>query len=143
MASSSCQNSRPTTRLGGYKVDKNIYLTATKCILPNELSQFSLSPSGFASNACTVISELVGLRFLQNLQIPVSDRQEKLQITLQQYRGIMIKGNTLYSIINPRSHKPNLTVEDVLASLPFPLERNAICSCEQPPVICCRAFKGK
>ena len=35
---------------------------------------------------------------------------------------VMIKGNTLYSIINPPSHNPNLTVDDVLTSLSFPLE---------------------
>ena len=100
-----------------------MYLTATEYILPNELSQFSLSPSGFASNACTVISVLVWLRFLQeDLQIPASVSEEKLQITIQQYREIMIEGNTLYSIINPPSHQPNLTVEDVLTSINFPLE---------------------
>ena len=34
----------------------------------------------------------------------------------------MIEGNTLYRIINPPSHNPNLIVDDVLTSLSFPLE---------------------
>ena len=81
------QNFRRTTRPSGYKVYKNICLTITEYILPNELSQFSLSPSGFASN---VISVLVGLRFLsEDLLIPTSDGDEKLQITVQKYREIM------------------------------------------------------
>ena len=34
----------------------------------------------------------------------------------------MIEENTLYSIINPPSHNPNLAVDDVLTSLSFPLK---------------------
>ena len=33
----------------------------------------------------------------------------------------MIEGNTLYSIINPSSHNPNLLVQDVIRSIDFPL----------------------
>ena len=119
------QNQTQTSRSSDcrYKVDKNVYLTTTEYILPNGLSQFSLSSNGFNSNACTVISVLVGLRFLQeDLNIPTGESEDIFQTTLQQYREIMIEGHTLYSIINPPSEQPNLTVEDVLSSINFPLE---------------------
>ena len=117
-------NKSSTARSGKYKIKKNVHLyqTTTEYILPSELSQYSLSPSGFISNACTAIAILVGLRFLQeNLQIPTVENEDNLQFIIQQYRQIMIEGNTLYSIINPPSHQPNLAVQDVLSSINFPL----------------------
>ena len=106
-------------------MDKNVYLTTTAYILPNGLSQFSLSSNGFNNNACTVISVLVGLRFLQeDLNIPTGENEDIFQTTLQQYREIMIEGNT-YSIIDPPSEQPNPTVQDVLSSINFLLEEIA------------------
>ena len=62
------------------------------------------------------------LRFLQcDLNIP-KNGIEGVQSMLPQLREVMIEGNTFYSIINPLSHNPNLTVDDVLTFLSFPLE---------------------
>ena len=97
---------------------------ATEFILLQELCQHSLSANGMASNDCTVIALLTVLRFLQcDLNIP-KNGIEGIQSMLIQLREVMIKGNTLYSIINPPSHNPNLTVGDVLTSVSFPLEEN-------------------
>ena len=94
----------------------------TEFILPQELCQHSLSANGMTSNACNVIALLTVLRFLQcDLNIP-KNGIEGAQSMLSQLREVMIEGNTLYSITNPPSHNPNLTVDDVLTSLSFPLE---------------------
>ena len=53
-----------------------------------------------------------------------------VQSMLPQLREVMIEGNTLYSIINPPSHNPNLTVDDVLTSL---FRGKAICCCDKVP----------
>lgn len=87
--------------------------TATELILPKELCQYSLSPNGLTSNACTVIALLTVLSFLQgNLSIPKHGNDSVLSI-LPKLREVMIEGNTLYSIINPPSHNPNLAIDDL------------------------------
>ena len=111
-----------TNATNNFIAEKNVFLSATEFILPAELSQHSLSQNGFSSNACTVISILAGVRFLQgDLNIPSSESEEDLWVLFNQYREIMIEGNTLYSIINPPFHAPNLTVQDVLTVVDFPL----------------------
>ena len=68
------------------------------------------------------INCLTGLRFLQeDLHIPSVEDDNSVQPFFKQYREIMIEGNTLYSIINPPSHNPNLLVQDVIRSIDFPL----------------------
>ena len=100
-----------------YQTENIKYNTTTEFILPNELCQLSLSPNGVISNACTIITVLTGLRFVQeDLHIPSAEEP-----FFKQYREIMIEGNTLYSIMNPRSYNPNILVQDVITSIDVPL----------------------
>ena len=115
-------SSQPKPAKDHYKTENIKYNTTTEFILPNELCQLSLSPNGVISNACTIITVLTGLRFLQeDLHTPSVEDDNSVQPFFKQYREIMIEGNTLYSIINPPSHNPNLLVQDVIRSIDFSL----------------------
>ncbi|XP_022798308.1 uncharacterized protein LOC111336470 [Stylophora pistillata] len=82
-----------------------------KGFLEKKVKELGGRPSG--SNACTVISVLAALHFLEGtLQIP--KQLQDLSITIPMYINLMIKGNQLYDSFNLQVQQPNLEVREVL-----------------------------
>lgn len=103
-----------------YNIEIIQHQTTIEYLFPSELCQYRLSDSGITSNACTAISILAGLEFLQG-ELDISSGNIDIQQFVKRYKEIMIEENTLHSIINPPHDNPNLSVEDVLSSIDLPL----------------------
>ena len=65
------------------------------------------------SNACTIISMLTGLRFLE-ASLPIPKQIQDLSQTIPVYNQLLFKGNHIYSSFNLPPQQPNLDVKQVL-----------------------------
>ncbi|PFX26709.1 hypothetical protein AWC38_SpisGene8656 [Stylophora pistillata] len=85
------------------------HLDVTEWLLPSYICQSSLGGRPSGSNACTVISVLAALHFLEGtLQIP--KQLQDLSITIPMFTNLMIKGNQLYDSFTLPVQQPNLEV---------------------------------
>ena len=84
-----------------------------------EYSQAQLTEND-SSNACTVIALLTATSFFQG-DIAIPDNNNTQEVATHFITKI-IEGNTIYDIINPPEHQPNLSVPDVLSSVQLPIE---------------------
>ena len=65
------------------------------------------------SNACTIISMLTGLNFLEE-SLPIPKQMQDLSQTIPVYSQLIFKGNHIYISFNLPPQEPNLDVKQVL-----------------------------
>ena len=92
----------------------------TSFFFSKDICQGALS-SGEGSRACTVISLLTGISFLnEELHLPVGNNMPEHLASL--YRDTIIKGNAMYETIDLPDYQFNLSIADVIGQIYLPIK---------------------
>ena len=107
------QAPQPVPQTSHLTVIGNHYLDVSEWLLPPHICQSMIGGRQTGSNACTIISMLTGLHFLEE-SLPIPKQLQDLSHTIPVYSQLIFKGNHIYSSFNLPPQEPNLDVKQVL-----------------------------
>ena len=107
------QASQPAPQTNYLTVIGNHYLDVNEWLLPLHICQSMIGGRQTGSNACTIISMLTGLHFLE-ASLPIPKEIQDLSQTIPVYSQLLFKGNHIYSFFNLPPQQPHLDVKQVL-----------------------------
>ena len=108
------QATQPAPQTSYLTVIGSHYLDVSEWLLPPpHICQSMIGGRQTGSNACTIISMLTGLHFLE-ASLPIPKQIQDLSQTIPVYSQLLFKGNHIYSCFNLPPQQPNLDVKQVL-----------------------------